>query len=213
MLLKDFVTNSIYIWSNQKLQTLLISRAATVNATNFALNDIYTYEWKEWTFMYHKKEITREPTDSKTITVELDLPIKKLFILEDLNLYEKLDRRTEKEYKIRKVEPTPGKSDLKPDEVYFKPGERKIYLPNNDNKWYILHYVTFFNPIDWEDNIPVPEHFLGCLYDIVMTYLYPINWQYWENKDANCYNKAQDQLVNLAKTDAFQLWVVVWNIH
>jgi hypothetical protein len=46
-----------------------------------------------------------------------------------------------------------------------------------------------------------------------MTYLYPINWQYWENKDANNYNKAQDQLVNLAKTDAFQLSVVVWNIH
>lgn len=213
MLLKDFVTNSVYIGSNQKLQTLLISRSATINATNFALNDIYTYEWKEWTFMYHKKEITWEPTEDKTISVELDLPIKKLFILEDLNLYEKLDRRIEKEYKIRKVEPTPGKSDLKLDEVYFKPGERKIYLPNNDNKWYILHYVTFFNPIDWEDNIPVPEHFLGCLYDIVMTYLYPINWQYWENKDANCYNKAQDQLVNLAKTDAFQMWVVVWNIH
>ena len=213
MLLKDFVTNSIYIWSNQKLQTLLISRAATINAVNFALNDIYTYEGKERTFMYHKKEITREPTDAKTIEIELPYPIKKLFILEDLNTYEKLWIRTEKEYLIRKTEPTPGKSDLKQNEVYFKPAERKIYLPNNDNKGYILHYVSFYNPIDWEDNIPIPEHFLGCLYDITMTYLYPINWQYWENKDANNYNKAQDQLVNLAKTDAFQLSVVVWNIH
>jgi len=213
MLLKDFVTSSIYIGSNQKLQTLLITRAATVNATNFALNDIYTYEWKEWTFMYHKKEITWEPTDAKTIAIELDLPIKKLFILEDLEAYEALNRPTDKEYRIRKTEPTPGKSDLKKDEVYFKPGEKKIYLPNNNNKGYILHYVTFFNPIDWEDSIPVPEHFLGCLYDLTMTYLYPINGQYWENKDANSYNRAQDQLVNLAKTDAFQLWVVVWNIH
>jgi len=76
---------------------------------------------------------------------------------------------------IRKTEPTPGKSDLKQNEVYFKPAERKIYLPNNDNKGYILHYVSFYNPIDWEDNIPIPEHFLGCLYDITMTYLYPIN--------------------------------------
>jgi hypothetical protein len=40
--------------------------------------------------MYHKKEITREPTDDKTIEIELPYPIKKLFILEDLNTYEKL---------------------------------------------------------------------------------------------------------------------------
>lgn len=213
MLLKDFVGSSIYIGTNQKLQTLLISRAATVNAVNFALNDIYTYEGKEWTFMYHKKEISWDTTNDKTIIVELPYPIKKLFILEDLNLYEKLWVKTEKEYRIRKTEPTVGKSDLKPDEVYFKPGERTIYLPNNDNKGYILHYVSFYNPIDWEDAIPIPDHFLWCLYDLTMTYLYPINWQYWENKDANSYNKAQDQLVNLAKTDAFQLSVVVWNIH
>jgi hypothetical protein len=86
-------------------------------------------------------------------------------------------------------------------------------VPNNKNGWYILHWISFYNPVDWEDEIPLPEHFMGCLYNIVMTYLYPINWQYWDNKDANSYNKAMTQLVNLAKTDAFQINSVTWNIH
>ena len=47
MLVKDLVNNSIYRWTNQKLQTVLAWRTAIVSAINFALSDIYTYECKE----------------------------------------------------------------------------------------------------------------------------------------------------------------------
>ena len=216
MKVKDLVNNNIYRGTNQKLQTVLLWRTAIVGAINFSLSDIYTYEWKEWTFMYNKTKLEWEPTDDKTVCIELPKPIKKVFILHTLN-----DRQHERpipplpgpQYFIQCIEPTVWIDDLKPDQIYFKPGDNKIWVPNNDNCWYILHWVSFYNPVDWEDEIPLPEHFLACLYNIVMTYLYPINGQYWDNKDANSYNKSQTQLVNLAKTDAFQLNTVIWNIH
>jgi hypothetical protein len=102
---------------------------------------------------------------------------------------------------------------LKDRELYFKPWTKQLYLPNNKNKGYVVHWISFFNPVEWDDEIPLPEHFLWALYNITMTYLYPINGQYWDNKDANSYQKAQAQLVNLAKTDMFQINSVRGNIH
>jgi hypothetical protein len=59
------------------------------------LDDIYTYEGKEWTFMYDKTivkptdEIWKE--DNKTQVIELDKPIKKIFIVEELDKDGKVD--------------------------------------------------------------------------------------------------------------------------
>jgi len=232
MLVKDLVNNAIYRWTNQKLQTVLMWRTAIVSAINFALNDIYTYEGKEWTFMYNKTIVRPSEfkvndeliwdSEAKTEVITLDKPIKKIFIIEELDSKsEKVDLLSKKsippfpgpEMVIKLIEPTPWTEELKEDELYFKPGTNKLYLPNNNNKGYVIHWVSFFNPVDWDDEIPLPEHFMACLYNIVMTYLYPINWQYWDNKDANSYNKAQTQLVNLAKTDMFQINSVKGNIH
>lgn len=216
MKVKDLVNNSIYRWTNQKLQTVLLWRTAIVWAINFSLSDIYTYEGKERTFMYNKTELTWEPTNDKTIVIELPKPIKKVFLLKSktFSFVEKpVPPLPWPNYKINVIEPTMWIDDLKPDEIYFKPWDNKIYIPNNNNGWYILHWVSFYNPVDWEDDIPLPEHFMAVLYNLVMTYLYPINWQYGDNKDSNSYNKAMTQLVNLAKTDAFQINSVTWNIH
>ena len=225
MLVKDLVNNAIYRGTNQKLQTVLCWRTAIVSAINFALDDIYTYEGKEWTFMYNKTIV--KPTDewwndsSLTEVITLDKPIKKIFIVEELDSKsEKVDLLRKPsippfpgpEWVIKLIEPTPGVEELKEDELYFKPGTNQLYLPNN-KRWYVIHWISFFNPVDWEDEIPLPEHFMGCLYNITMTYLYPINWQYWDNKDANSYQKSMTQLVNLAKTDMFQINSVKGNIH
>ena len=222
MLVKDLVNNSIYRGTNQKLQTVLMWRTAIVSAINFALDDIYTYEGKEWTFMYDKTIIKPNDKweDGKTLEIELDKPIKKIFIIEELNKDGKVDLLNKAsippmpgpEWTIKLIEPTPGTAELKENELYFKPGTKLLYLPNN-KKWYVIHWISFFNPVDWDDEIPVPEHFLACLYNLTMTYLYPVNWQYWDNKDANSYNKAMTQLVNLAKTDMFQINSVKGNIH
>ena len=84
MLVKELVNNSIYKGTNQKIQTVLLGKTAIVNAVNYALSDIYTYEGKEWTFMYNKTILNREPTDDKTIIVTLDKPIKKMVTLRHL---------------------------------------------------------------------------------------------------------------------------------
>ena len=224
MLVKDLVNNSIYRGTNQKLQTVLTWRTAIVSAINFALDDIYTYEGKEWTFMYDKTIV--KPTDeiwkkdNKTQIIELDKPIKKIFIVEELDKDGKVDLLKKPsippfpgpEWNIKLIEPEVWVEELKENELYFKPGTKQLYLPNND-KWYIIHWISFFNPVDWDSEIPLPEHFIACLYNLTMTYLYPINWQYWDNKDANSYNKAMTQLVNLAKTDMFQINSVKGNIH
>lgn len=227
MLVKDLVNNSIYRWTNQKLQTVLCWRTSIVAAINFSLSDIYTYEGKEWTFMYNKTivkpgevEEWNEKADTQVLT--LDKPIKKIFTIEDLDSKsEKVDNAMKPaippfpgpEWKIQLIEPTVGVEDLKDRELYFKPGTKQLYLPNNKNRGYVIHWISFFNPVERDDEIPLPEHFLWTLYNIVMTYLYPINGQYWDNKDANSYQKAQAQLVNLAKTDMFQINSVRGNIH
>jgi len=224
MLVKDLVNNAIYRWTNQKLQTVLCGRTAIVSAVNFALDDIYTYEGKEWTFMYDKTIVKpwdeQRDNNKKTQIITMNKPIKKIFIVEGLDKEGRVDYLSQKaippfpgpEWKIKLIEPTPWVEDLKEDELYFKPWTNQLYLPNN-NKWYVIHWISFFNPVDWDDIIPLPEHFLAALYNITMTYLYPINWQYWDNKDANSYNKAMTQLVNLAKTDMFQINSVKGNIH
>ena len=227
MLVKDLVNNSIYRWTNQKLQTVLCGRTSIVAAINFSLSDIYTYEGKEWTFMYNKTivkpgetEDWKDKADTQVLT--LDKPIKKIFTIEDLDSKsEKVDNAMKPaippfpgpEWKIQLIEPTVGVEDLKDRELYFKPGTKQLYLPNNKNRGYVIHWISFFNPVEWDDEIPLPEHFLWTLYNITMTYLYPINGQYWDNKDANSYQKAQAQLVNLAKTDMFQINSVRGNIH
>ena len=232
MLVKDLVNNAIYRGTNQKLQTVLCWRTAIVSAVNFALDDIYTYEGKEWTFMYNRTIIRPDEfkvndkliwdKEANTEVITLDKPIKKIFIIEELDKdSKKVDLLSKAcippfpgpEWEIKLIEPTPGTEELKENELYFKPGTNKLYLPNNKNKWYVIHWISFFNPVDWDNEIPLPEHFMGCLYNITMTYLYPINWQYWDNKDANSYQKAQTQLVNLAKTDMFQINSVKGNIH
>jgi hypothetical protein len=96
--------------------------------------------------------------------------------------------------------------------LYFKPWTTQLYLPNN-KKGYVIHRVSFFNPVDWDSEIPLPDYFLWALYNLTMCYLYPITGQYWDNKETNTYNIVQTQLVNLAKTDAFQLNWVTGNIH
>jgi len=139
--------------------------------------------------MYNKTIIRPDEYDgwddeATTEVITMDKPIKKIFIIEELDdKSEKVDLLRKPsippfpgpEWVIKLIEPTPGTEELKENELYFKPGTNQLYLPNNKNKGYVIHWISFFNPVDWEDEIPLPEHFMGCLYNITMTYLYPIN--------------------------------------
>ena len=108
-----------------------------------------------------------EKADTQVLT--LDKPIKKIFTIEDLDSKsEKVDNAMKPaippfpgpEWKIQLIEPTVGVEDLKDRELYFKPGTKQLYLPNNKNRGYVIHWISFFNPVEWDDEIPLPEHFL-----------------------------------------------------
>ena len=125
MLVKDLVNNSIYRGTNQKLQTVLAWRTAIVSAINFALSDIYTYEGKEWTFMYDRTIV--KPWDEwwkdnvETEIIELDKPIKKIFIVEELDKDWKVDLLRKPsippfpgpEWQIKLIEPKVWVEELK----------------------------------------------------------------------------------------------------
>jgi hypothetical protein len=109
----------------------------------------------------------KETADTQVLT--LDKPIKKIFTIEDLDSKsEKVDNAMKPaippfpgpEWKIQLIEPTVGVEDLKDRELYFKPGTKQLYLPNNKNRGYVIHWISFFNPVEWDDEIPLPEHFL-----------------------------------------------------
>ena len=119
---------------------------------------------------------------------------------------------TTTQYESLNIEPT---DEIDPWFYYFKPHTYRIYLRNNNNT-YRIHYIHYFDRIEYDDTveIPIPEIFLWALYSLVMWYVYPNYWQQWENKEANAWAKWRQQLVDLAKTDAFQLSWVSWNnIH
>jgi len=223
MKVKDFVINSIYRGTNQKLQTVMMGRDAVVNALNFALGDIYSYQWKERTFMYWKETLTWDTTTDKNIELSLSNPIKKLVFLKPItatNITQAGATYIPQHavsvdwllYQTINTEPTEGVDDLSDKQVYFKPRTTKLWVPNN-TAGYILHYISSFSLLTWEDDIPLPDIFLGVLYNLTMTYLYPITGEYGDNKDANSHTKAKDQLVNLAKADSFQTNQITWNIN
>ena len=207
MLVSEFINGSLYTWVNQKLPSYLLWNAAMVQNVGYALNDIYTYDWKDWTFMYDKHVADFSSVwDDKNITVTLDYPIKRVVWITDLN-------KQYTEFYVLKVEPTEGHDDLEGNNVYFKPWSKEITLPNNDNKWYIVHYVHIFDKPELSSTIPLPDIFLWALYNLALAYAYPPYWQYGENKEWNVYAKASQQLINLAKSDSFQMSNVTWNIH
>ena len=84
--------------------------------------------------MYNKTIITPESNDwnekNQTQVITLDKPIKKIFIVEDLDSKsEKVDDAMKPaippfpgpEWKIQLIEPTVGVEELKDRELYFKP--------------------------------------------------------------------------------------------
>lgn len=104
---------------------------------------------------------------------------------------------------------------IDPGFIYFKPHEKRIYLKNNKNK-YRIHYLHYFDNLEYTDEtlIPIPNVFLWALYSLVMWYIYPNYGQMGDNEEQNAFNKAKDQLQNLAKTDSLQISGIDWsNIH
>lgn len=195
----------VYQGINQKLPSYLMGQAWVINAVNNALWDIYSYEWRYWSFMYSKKEVT--PADlALSTTIDLEKPILRIFIIED---------NTER---IQKFEVVKIDTTLTEGQCYYKQHTNEIkifdntYVSNGTNGWYNIHYVHTFNRIGYLDEIPLPDLFLGALYNRTLAYLYPPYAQYGDNKQQTSYNDWDKQMQNLTKIDAFQLQNITGNI-
>jgi len=211
MLVSDFILNSVYRWINQKLPSYLLGHQWVVNAINYSLNDLYTFEWKYWTFMYDSFHIDLTAEDPETVvsTVTLPYPILRAVRMKDLWL------KKIQQFENVNSEPFDGLvdwlEDLADNEFRYKPHGKTIKVKNN-GVGYVLYYIHHFDAVEYTSTIPVPDIFLWVLYNLVLGYIYPNYWQTWENKEANVFTKARQQLTDLAKTDSLQLSWIEWLI-
>ena len=211
MLLKDFINNSIYRWTNQKLPSYLLWTNAVVNCVNYGLSDIYTYEGKFRTFMYDEivfDTTTNFTDDDKLVYIDVPYPLLRVAYIEDLSW--QVDT-----FETKNIKPSTLSANtlLMDGEIYYKQHTKRIRLKNNRNK-YIIHYIHHFDYVTYSDTaqLPVPDIFLGALYQLTMGYIYPSYWQQWENKENNAWQKWRQSLTDLAKTDSMQLTWIQYNI-
>lgn len=209
MLVSEFITDAIYRWINQKLPSYLMGPSGITKAINFALNDIFSYEGKYWTFMYTSEEVdTTLLTDTGDVTLEATLtyPIQRIVRIDDMSSTA-LDK-----FENVNTEPFDGVRDLEINEFRYHPHTTRLKIYNNKSK-YKIHYIHYFPVVGYDDVIPLPDLFLGVLYNLTLSYIYPQYWQIGDNRETNVYNKARQQLTDLAKTDSLQLYWVEGNIH
>ena len=210
MKVSDFINNSVYTGINQKLPSYLMGQAGVLNAINFALNDILSYEGKYRTFMYDNllvdTTIINPEGDETTIEFDVDYPLIRVIRIDDLSA-----NPTERFENIN-TEPFDVENNLEIWQFWFKPHTNTIKIYNNKAK-YRIHYLHYFDLLTMDDEIPLPTLFLWALYDIALTYIYPTYGQLWDSKQTNVYNISRQQLKDLATSDSFQLHGVEGNIH
>lgn len=203
MKVKDFVSKYLIGWVNQRLPSALVWAQWLINYLNLALNDIYTFEGRYWPFMYKSERVHWSKTWAKNgrfYTVETEHPIIKVSYVKDLD---KEDEEYYREYP--KQWEASGLAWLKEKQVAYEQYGNTIQLPANE-KGYIVSYIAAHKEITNEDDeIDLPHVFHSALYLCALSYLYPIQWQYGENKEVNCYQRARQALTDLAKSSMMPL--------
>lgn len=185
---------------NQRWPSALVWDDSMLWYINMALNDIYTFEWRSWTFQKHKQVILPADMPDSTSTVTLLYPIVKIMYVKDLT------------NRIQKFDILYLDEELEQWQVAFDMHEKAIRVYKNDS-WYNIHYVWAFNKLTSLDEvIPLPDTFIAPLYNLVMSYALNTYWQYWDNKLVTAYQAAQQQLKNLSQYDWFQITKVKSNI-
>lgn len=206
MTLQEFI-NTIYAWLTQRGATLFVSEDALLNFTNYALNDIYSYEWRYWSFMYQQSEqiVIPEWTTDKFYTITLPVPLVRVLNVYDKKLTYSLSA---KQLHLKQV-------DLNIEEswdCFFLPMKKTFKIYNNI-EWYQLDYIWWFNRItDTSTELPIPDSFVHALYDLTMAYILPVYAQYGENRETNIYQRWLTKLKELAKSDSLEILQVSSNI-
>lgn len=177
---------------------------------NFGLNDIYSFEWRGWSFMYKANETITIPDTTTTTFYEYTtrFPIYRLLNIYDLQYTQFLASTKMKQTNL--LINTSG-------DIFFLPFTTMISLFNNNTTskigGYTLAYLGWFTPIvtDSED-LPIPDAFVHALYDFVMSYILPVYAQAGEQRENVEYQRAIAKLRELTKADDIQFNKVTFNI-
>lgn len=193
--------NLIYTWLNQRWISFIVWRDALLNFINLWLTDIFSFEWRYWSFMYHDETITIDPAETAT-TIQHNLTYP---IIRVQNIFDVKNQISQFERKNVNI-------NLQEKEIFYRPLNTDIYLYNNTD-WYKIAYIhTFIFLTDLAEQLPLPNIFLWALYDLVMAYILPIYWQAGEQKEVSAYQRWMSKLKELAKFDANPIEKVKTNI-
>jgi len=202
MKVKEFIRKYLLTWVNQRLPSALVWVEGLLSAVNLALNDIYTFEWRYWPFMFRTDRInwagdSYDPNDTRRgfMTLETSDPIIKISYIKDLD-------KPEEEYywKYQKQGSDTQPEWLQRDEVGYYQYGNEISLPVN-KKGYVVSYIAAHKELtSLEDEIQIPFPFYSALYLFALSYLYPQQGQYGENKEVNAYQRARQIMMDLAKS-------------
>jgi len=211
MKVSDILT-PLYQEANQQASTLLIWDIWMYNAIDMALCDIYSYEWNNWDFMYKTQEfifnswdpISKDFTTLENITriawvfnLDWTIPVPYKFVvawskyhLDAANL-----SKASSQYTIQQSIP---KNEIP---ISFKSLWNNVTL---NQAWWMKQAVCYYGwytaPTKLDDVIPVPDAFKSCLRDLALHYIIWPQWQYWEQKSWDLFNRWHIKLQHLAKS-------------
>lgn len=198
---------------------------------NFALAEIWCYDGRVWSFTTVQELCEPQVSDgtntsfSKTLTY----PIYKIKSSWDIK------NQTDKNCRILSELPpeigspvsfvTTSLKNWGQGYVHFVPFTKVITFYNNSlpdggavmttGAGYKLNYHKWFTPLTGaaDEVVPLPDHFLGCLNILTLSYAMPQYLQLGDGKEVNFYQRAMNMLANLTKTDSTQTQQLTSNIH
>lgn len=211
--------------------TRLIPKSQMVWFVNFALADVWTYDGRAWAFSLTQETCEPQVADGTNVKFAktLQYPIYKIKSCWDIK--DKTERRLRI---LSEMPPELGSSSQFPNAdlgqwsvgmAYYVPFNRTIWFYNNSlpdgaavmttGAGYKLNYHRYFDTLTGaaDEVIPLPDHFLGALHTLTLSYCVPQYLQLGDGKEINMYQKGMAMLANLAKTDNVQTQQVTSNIH
>jgi hypothetical protein len=192
---------SVYASITQQAATLLVGDESMIAFINMALNDLYAFDGKIWTFKWRDGYEIVEPVDDGKPYYDITLPTP---MCRASVLYDNATKSTSQ----LKILGSKSIDDIRwqPGVIFFRPMSTTLRLARNQGKGYVLDYIQWFNPIsDKTQELPISDPFTSPLHAFVLSYIFPVYAQYGENKETSQYQVAIARMKELMKNDFVQV--------
>ena len=206
MKVKEF-NRSIYWALSHRGTNLFVSDLNLLRFVDYAVKDILNYEGVQWSFMYRNDIKFTTPGEGGTFSFEIQNPTKEYL----RRLFEvKADGVKQEPLKLRRsvdeVSTNGG--------VFFNYWGTTIVVDDKRSTEYTVGYtVGFTDLLALEDELPLPSYFYPALFDFTMSYVMLPFGQYGEWKDQNFYERGQQKLQQVLKSNSSQGSNLTFNIR